>query len=102
MRIFEFRRAVDDIIGLSHRLKKTREAVKMFKKLVLVIVSSLIFSASVLSFIGLFIWIWRVSSRLSLLELKREQESTATSGIAPQVVDAPVAPTAPAGGRAVH
>ncbi len=55
----------------------------------------LIFTASVLSFIGLFIWIWRVSSRISLLELERERESTATSGVAPQIVDAP---TAPAGG----
>lgn len=50
---------------------------------------ALIFTAAVLSFIGLFIWIWRVSSRISLLELERERESTARSGVAPSVVDAP-------------
>ena len=62
----------------------------------------LIFFASVLSFIGLFIWIWRVSSRLSLLELKRERKSTAKSGVMPRIVEAPAAasPTAPAGGGA--
>lgn len=53
----------------------------------------LTFTLAVLSFLGLFFWIWRLTGRISLLELQRERQATAKSGVTPQIHDAPVSGT---------